>query len=378
MKNARNTRLIQWIMKIPTVELGPVLGRLRGLKRTTVIAVLVMAAVPGILLSLGFVHLVGTQKLYCLNCHVNQKDQNFWLKSEVHPDINCATCHDEGEGGLVYSAFHFKFSADDEIVNPKCIGCHMDDLGGPVGIDSPGKSRPDSELVRIPHSMHVDDLGIKCTFCHYNVFHERRPAGLATYRPKMETCYNCHDEASTSCETCHPAGIPEPVAMTGETGGGLIRFYPDGYGPVTFEHSAHIEAGMVCDSCHPAIFDLDARDKGDISMASIFAGRQCGSCHDGGTAFSANDCARCHLKAASGGDLAYSGGGAGKVVFSHDNHIGMGFSCGDCHNSLFSFKKSSGGMKMDAMYGGGLCGSCHDGNSAFGAAESCDGCHNMG
>jgi len=354
-----------------------VLGRLKSLKRTTVIAVLVMAAVPGILLSLGFVHLVGTQKLYCLNCHVNQKDKNFWIKSEVHPDINCATCHDVQEGGPVYSAFHFRFSAKDDVVNQKCIGCHAKDLDKPVGIDAADRTRPDNELIRIPHEMHINEMGIKCTFCHYNVFHERRPAGLATYRPKMGTCYNCHDEASTSCDTCHPKGLPEPVANLGETGGGTIRFYPDGYGPVTFEHEKHVASGMSCDSCHPAVFDINAESKEKITMAAIFAGEQCGTCHDGNTAFSANDCGGCHLKAASGGDLAYSGHGAGKVVFSHDNHVGMGFACTDCHNKTFDFRKSAG-MKMNTMYKGGLCGSCHDGNTAFSASESCDGCHATG
>jgi c(7)-type cytochrome triheme protein len=377
MKNARNTRLIQWIMKVPSVELGPVLNRLKGLKRTTLIIALALVAVPGILLSLGFVHLVGTQKLYCLNCHINQKDQNFWAKSEGHPDINCATCHDEGEGSVVYSAFHFKFSAKDDVVNHKCIGCHKDDLSMPVGIDASDKTRPDNELVRIPHSMHVEELGIKCTFCHANIFHERRSAELATYRPKMGTCYNCHDEAGTSCDTCHPNGTPIPASLISETGGGKIRFYPVGYGPVTFEHTSHVEAGLGCDACHPALFDPDSTDLEPVTMSRIFSGKQCGACHNGQEAFSANECARCHLKSASGGELAYSGGGAGKVVFSHDNHIGMGFMCTDCHSGNFGFKKS-GKMSMDAMYGGRQCGSCHDGNSAFSASESCDGCHDMG
>ncbi|HEX9861211.1 MAG TPA: hypothetical protein VGB23_08390, partial [Nitrospirota bacterium] len=78
MKNRKNMRIIDWIMKVPALDMKPAVARVKAIKRTTLVIILAVVALPGMLLSLGFVHLVGTQKLYCLNCHVNQKDTNFW------------------------------------------------------------------------------------------------------------------------------------------------------------------------------------------------------------------------------------------------------------------------------------------------------------
>lgn len=376
MGNGKNMRIVEWIMKVPALELKPLLARVQGVKRSTLMLALALVALPGVLLSLGFVHLVGTQKLYCLNCHVNQRDTNFWQKSTVHPDINCATCHDKEEGGPIYSSLHFGFSAKDDVVTAKCIGCHKTGLDKPVGIDAPGKSRPDAELVRIPHEMHINELGIKCTFCHYNVFHERRPAGFATYRPKMETCYSCHDQALTSCDSCHPGGLPERATMDTGSGGGKVVYSPEGFGAVTFDHGVHLVSNISCGACHDKVFKLSG-DRKRMTMASMFAGEGCGHCHNGKGAFSARECGLCHAGKASGGDLAYRDTGFGNVLFSHENHLAMGLECANCHSGLFGFKKTSGKMTMDMINKGRYCGGCHDGKTAFSAGD-CGGCHATG
>jgi len=376
MGNKKNMRIIDWIMKVPSIELKPLLARIKGTKRSTLMLVLLLVALPGVLLSLGFVHLVGTQKLYCLNCHVNQRDVTFWKKSSVHPDINCATCHDKEEGGPIYSSLHFGFSADDDLVNTKCIGCHKDDLDKQVGIDAENKKMPDKDLVRIPHEMHINELGIKCTFCHYNVFHERRPSEFATYRPMMSTCYSCHDEASTSCDSCHPAGLPERVTMDIDSGGGKVFYYPEGFGAVTFDHEIHLANDLTCGNCHDGLFKTG--EKAKMTMADMYAGKGCGSCHNGKGAFSAQQCGYCHVGSASGGgDLVYKDTGMGDVKFSHANHLGMGLECNECHKALFGFKKTTGRMTMDKINAGKYCGNCHNGNRAF-SADDCGGCHIMG
>jgi len=377
MSNGKNMRIIDWIMKVPTVELKPLIEKAMHLKRMTLVLILVLVAVPGIFLSLGFVHLVGTQKIYCLNCHVNQRDRNFWRKSTVHADINCATCHDVKEGGMIGAAFHFTFSAKDDVVADRCVGCHKDDLGKPVGIDSANaKGRPANELIRIPHEKHIKELGIKCTYCHYNVFHERRPEKFATFRPTMDTCYTCHDEEKTACDTCHPKGLPSGASMAGKVGGGKMSYFPKNSGEVVFNHKKHVAKGLGCEACHDQLFKM-RKTSGLMTMARLFEGKDCGHCHNGKGAFASTDCGRCHIGGVKdGGTIAYGGGGTGPVVFSHANHIGMGLKCAECHTKLFGYSKTSGKMTMDMMGKGKLCGGCHNGKKAF-SSDTCDSCHKM-
>jgi c(7)-type cytochrome triheme protein len=295
----------------------------------------------------------------------------------VHPDINCATCHDVGEGGALGAAFHFSFSAKEDLVSERCLGCHKDKLDKPVGIEAAAKSRPDNELIRIPHEKHVKELGIKCTYCHYNVFHERRPVNFATFRPTMEACYTCHDAEKTPCESCHPNGLPSGVSMSGKVGGGKISYHPKSSGEVVFNHKKHMGKGLTCDSCHPAVFKM-RKTEGEITMARMYEGKDCGHCHNGMGAFASDDCGRCHMGGVkSGGEMTYKMEGFGPVVFSHDNHIAQGLKCGQCHTAIFGFQKTSGRMTMDKINKGKFCGGCHNGKKAFGA-DACDSCHRAG
>ena len=371
----KKIRIIDWIMKVPSVSARPLLARLTGLKKTTVALVLIIVAVPALLFLYGFVQMVGTQKVYCLNCHVNQRNLAFWQRSKVHPDQACARCHDTKDTTSYSSpAFHFNFSAKDDVVSGHCVGCHKDDLDKPVGYDAKKKAGPLNGLIRIPHAKHIKELGIKCTYCHYNVFHDRRPAKYATWRPTMETCYTCHDEKTTACGSCHPAGLPNAVSITGKVGGGNLSYMTMGAGEAAFSHKRHAAQGMACGSCHTNIFEM-RQSHGKMTMDAMYGGKYCGHCHNGKGAFAMDACGRCHAGGAhGGGNIAYPGGGVGKVVFSHDAHTGMGMKCGDCHTRLFSYRKSAGRLKMAALYGGKACGSCHNGKRAF-ASTDCNRCH---
>ncbi len=69
---------------------------------------------------------------------------------------------------------------------------------------------------------------------------------------------------------------------------------------VVFKHKRHtMEAGLECDSCHDDIFEMEAgsaQEQEDFNMESLYAGKYCGSCHDGDTAFSSNSrCTSCHI-----------------------------------------------------------------------------------
>jgi c(7)-type cytochrome triheme protein len=110
-----------------------------------------------------------------------------------------------------------------------------------------------------------------------------------------------------------------------------------------------------------------------ITMDDMYKGGTCGSCHNGKTAFSSRDCAKCHNMAVLKKDFAYPSGDMQPAVFSHQLHTAM-FECGNCHTSLFKYKKGGSGMKMDALYQNKFCGSCHNGQVAFGTSE-CQRCH---
>lgn len=67
---------------------------------------------------------------------------------------------------------------------------------------------------------------------------------------------------------------------------------------------------------------------------------------------------------------------AGKVVFSHKDHIkksGMTNNCNACHDSIYAIKKKVTYTMAD-MEKGKSCGACHNGSKAF-ALKECARCH---
>jgi c(7)-type cytochrome triheme protein len=69
-------------------------------------------------------------------------------------------------------------------------------------------------------------------------------------------------------------------------------------GTVTFDHRSHLdEKKPACTTCHPAVFRI-LKTGGTVPLrvdhASMDAGRQCGTCHNGTRAFGLDQCALCH------------------------------------------------------------------------------------
>lgn len=78
-------------------------------------------------------------------------------------------------------------------------------------------------------------------------------------------------------------------------------------------------------------------------------------------------------------DISYNTQNAGKVIFSHKQHLakknrrGMAaFSCATCHTGGKSKKRYT----MEDMYKGESCGACHNGKQAF-DAHDCSKCHQV-
>ncbi|MEI6209184.1 MAG: cytochrome c3 family protein [Desulfuromonadales bacterium] len=75
-------------------------------------------------------------------------------------------------------------------------------------------------------------------------------------------------------------------------------------------------------------------------------------------------------------DVVFTTRNAGKVIFSHTDHInkkGMTNNCRACHDALFDLKKKKH-YSMTEMKKGKSCGACHGGKNAFSLAE-CARCH---
>ena len=64
--------------------------------------------------------------------------------------------------------------------------------------------------------------------------------------------------------------------------------------PAVFPHWSH-RIRYRCYVCHPALFKMQA-NAGRITMDDILAGKFCGACHDGKTAWPVTfeTCQRCH------------------------------------------------------------------------------------
>lgn len=77
-----------------------------------------------------------------------------------------------------------------------------------------------------------------------------------------------------------------------------IEFAGGPMGKVTFDGKVHADKGQKCDACHTKIFQMK-KGATKITMAAMNKGENCGTCHDGKTAFKSSDpakCATCHKK----------------------------------------------------------------------------------
>lgn len=194
-----------------------------------------------------------------------------------------------------------------------------------------------NEKGRFSHEKHLG-FGVHCNQCHL-------------IKPHKEMALN-----NDTCNRCHK--------MTS------LAFTSSGM-PVNFAHQNHARK-YGCRECHPALFQMKSAAT-KIIMEDMYKGGTCGKCHNGKTAFSSKDCAKCHNMTAIKKDFTYPSKDMSPAVFSHQVHTAM-FECGNCHTSLFKYKKGGSGMKMDDLYQNRFCGKCHNGEAAFGSSE-CQNCH---
>ncbi len=196
---------------------------------------------------------------------------------------------------------------------------------------------------------------------------------------------------------------PEIAAYPSVPGGhmakkdpGIVAYpsAPGGPGPIVFSHLTHGArgSGYACRDCHTAA----SGKASTVTMEAIRHGQACGACHDGKTkgprdrrtAAPIKDCSACHMPAT---DIVIILKRMDPVRFSHLRHLGIdtskkvskpvGFSCGDCHPTLFE-RAAGGPLGMEVPHVSGACAECHNGQkrrdglpSAFAANMRCLTCH---
>ena len=79
--------------------------------------------------------------------------------------------------------------------------------------------------------------------------------------------------------------------------GKTVEFAGGSQGKVVFDGKVHADKGKKCADCHPKVFAMK-KGTAKITKADHVAGKFCGTCHDGKTAFdqSNTNCGKCHKK----------------------------------------------------------------------------------
>ncbi len=79
-----------------------------------------------------------------------------------------------------------------------------------------------------------------------------------------------------------------------------FEFAGGGSGKVVFSHEKHSAKNPKCTDCHTKIFKMTKGQRSAPKMADMEKGQNCGTCHDGKTAFAVKEqatCNKCHQKA---------------------------------------------------------------------------------
>ncbi len=118
--------------------------------------------------------------------------------------------------------------------------------------------------VSFPHSVHVDQLGIDCRYCHSAV-----EKSWYSNIPAAGVCMNCHNQVLKDDPRL---ALIRESALTGEPVPWVqIHKTPD---YVYFNHSVHVNRGFSCVECHGRIDLMD-----EVYHAKPLSMSFCLDCH---------------------------------------------------------------------------------------------------
>jgi len=174
-------------MKIPSLPKLP-----RRTWALIIAILLILAAIP----ALGLMRFTTNHPFFCLSCHRNLETPQMWLPSRSHPEsVTCTDCHTR-PGEIIPR----KFFASDEVMTNNCLRCH------PTIPRGEQVDLPNIRIVKISHKLHAEKKAL-CIECHRNLEHDT--LSPRTNRPRMETCYQCHQAhpRTQACDVCHPINL---------------------------------------------------------------------------------------------------------------------------------------------------------------------------
>ena len=156
-------------------------------------------------------------------------------------------------------------------------------LGRPIVF---GYNEGPSQPVAFPHTVHVQELGLDCTFCHRNV-----TKGAAAGIPSVGLCMTCHKTVGDDIEEVEK--LRDIFAAARPIDWVRVHRLPD---HVRFVHEAHIRffserdavpASAVCSICHGDVAGMTkVRQIRSLKMGD------CVDCHRDNDA--PTDCTTCH------------------------------------------------------------------------------------
>ena len=153
-----------------------------------------------------------------------------------------------------------------------------------------GSDEGPDQPIDFPHTTHVQELGLDCTFCHREV----AKSAQATI-PAVGLCMTCHQAVAGSTESAQAEIKKLRDAFSDGDAIDWLRVHrvPD---HVHFVHEAHIkffserdgvEASAVCSTCHG---DVGSMEK--VRQVRTLKMSDCVDCHrDNGAP---TDCTTCH------------------------------------------------------------------------------------
>ena len=118
--------------------------------------------------------------------------------------------------------------------------------------------------VPFPHSVHVDQIGLDCRYCHSQV-----EKSWYSNLPSSSTCLNCHNQILKEDPRL---AIVRDSAQTGQSVPWVqVHKLPD---YVYFNHSVHVNRGVSCVHCHGEINKMD-----EVYHAKPLSMTFCLDCH---------------------------------------------------------------------------------------------------
>jgi hypothetical protein len=118
--------------------------------------------------------------------------------------------------------------------------------------------------VAFPHSVHVEQLGLDCRYCHNGV-----EKSWYSNIPATSVCMNCHNQVLKDDPRLEvvreSAATDRPIPWV------QIHKMPD---YVYFNHSVHVNRGVSCVECHGQINQMD-----EVYHAKPLSMAYCLDCH---------------------------------------------------------------------------------------------------